>query len=198
MSFTLTGVELPVRLRPLQPMSDDDLLRFCSDNGDLTIEREPDGDLVILTPSNLHTSHKNLRIGLLLDEWAEKDGRGLAFDSNGGFTLPDTAMRAPDAAWLSNERWNALPPGEQDRFSRVVPEFIIELRSPSDSLPGLQLKMQSWIGNGVQLAWLIDPFKKAVTIYRPDREPEYLDSIWQVAGEGPVAGFVLPLDRIFA
>lgn len=178
-------------------MSDDELMQFCAQNEPLNVEREPDGSLLIMTPSNLNTSRKNVYIARMLDEWAEEDGRGVAFDSNGGFTLPDASMRSPDASWLANLKWESLSPEEQERFSHITPDFVIELRSPSDRLRETQRKMEMWIGNGVQLAWLIDPTERVVTIYRPGREPERLDTISQVTGEGPVAGFILPLDRIF-
>ena len=107
-------------------------------------------------------------------------------------------MRSPDAAWLSLEKWNALSPEDQERYAPVCPEFIIELRSPFDSLPELERKMHQWISNRAELAWLIDPLEQAVTIYRPHRSPERQRNGTEVVGEGPVEGFVLSLRRIFA
>ena len=151
-----------------------------------------------MTPAGGVTSNRNLYIGRILDAWTEEDGHGIAFDSSVGFTLPDNSMRSPDAAWVSLDRWNSVSFAERERFAKVTPEFVIELRSPSDTLPTCDRKMHIWMRNGVEVAWLIDPSARTVTIYRRGREAERFDSISQVAGEGPVAGFVLPLDRIFA
>ena len=197
MEFALTGLSLPLRIRPAVPMTDDELMAFCAKNDFYAIEREPDGELLVMTPAGSGTGRRNTSIIRHLDEWAENDGRGIAFDSNTGFTLPDGSMRSPDAAWLPQATWDALSPQDRARFAPVCPQFVIELRSPSDSLAELQAKMEMWIRNGALLAWLIDPQEKAVTIYRPGQKPERLDTISQVSGEGPVAGFVLPLDRVF-
>ena len=118
-------------------------------------------------------------------------------DSNGGYRLADGSVRAPNAGWITPQRLQRVTREQRDTFQPGAPDFAVELRSPSDPLRELQEKMQVWIRNGVQLAWLIDPEQRAATIYRPGREPERLDTISQVAGEGTVAGFVLPLDRIF-
>jgi Uma2 family endonuclease len=140
----------------------------------------------------------NVRIGRLLDEWAEADGRGIVTDSNGGYTLPDGSMLAPDAAWVSNERWQALSDEDQARFALICPDFVIELRPPSDKLPDLHAKMEQWIANGAEVAWLIDPIEKSVTIYRPGDQPEHLPHPTSVQGTGPIAGFELLLSRIWA
>ncbi len=151
-----------------------------------------------MTPSGFKTSNINIRISRLLDEWAEADGRGIATDSNGGYTLPDGSMRAPDAAWVANHRWQALSKEDQGRFAPICPDFVIELRSPTDRLPDLQAKMEMWIANGAEVAWLIDPIEKAVTIYRPGEQPEVLAQPTSVQGTGPIAGFELVLARIWA
>ena len=123
--------------------------------------------------------------------------RGKSFGSNAGFTLPDGSMRSPDAAWLSLERWNALARKEQTRFGHVSPEFVIELRSESDGLAELQDKMRMWIANGVELAWLIDPKRKVVEIYRPGESAEVHQNPTSVQGTGPVRGFELIISRVW-
>ena len=178
-------------------MNDDELLRFCAANGDLRVEREPNGEILLMTPANIKTSKMNTRIVRLLDEWAEADGRGIATGPDGGYTLPDGSMRAPDAAWTVNTRWNALSDQDQGRFAPICPDFIIELRSPSDSLKDLNLKMQQWVANGAQLAWLIDPIERSVTIYRPNQQPEQLIDLTSVQGNSPISGFELVLSRIW-
>jgi len=197
MSLELTAAQLPFRFRPEQPMSDQDLLSFCARNDFMRVEREANGEILVMTPANSKTSKMNIRIGRLLDEWAEADGRGFAFDSSGGFTLPDTSMRNPDAAWIERSRWEALSNEEQSSFAPICPDFVIELRSPSDRLVMVEAKMEMWIANGAQVAWLIDPAQEIVTIYRPGESPEVLHEPSSVQGSGPVAGFELVMARVW-
>ena len=197
MNFALNEIELPIRLITERPMSDFELMRFCAANETLRVEREPTGEILVMTPAGNKTSRMNMRICRILDEWAEADGRGIATDSNGGYTLPDGSMRAPDAAWVANTRMQLLSEEDQARFAPICPDFVIELRSPSDSLKELQAKMEQWIANGAEVAWLIDPIDKAVTIYRPGDAPEHLTHPTSVQGTGPITGFELVLSRIW-
>jgi Uma2 family endonuclease len=198
MNLAFKETELPVRLRFERPMTDDELLRFCEANEVLRVERDANGEILVLTPANSNISKMNLRIGRLLDEWAEDDDRGVAFDSSGGFTLPDGSMRNPDAAWILRKRWDALTPEQQSSFAPVCPDFVLELRSPSDKLADVEAKMEMWIANGSEVAWLIDPERKAVEIYPPDDSPEVLNNPTSVQGTGPVAGFELVMARVWA
>jgi Uma2 family endonuclease len=197
MNVALSEADLPVRLCFGRILTDEELWSFCSINEQLRVERDANGELILMSPTGLEGSNSNAGIIAELFVWARQDGRGKVFDSNGGFTLPDGSMRIPDAAWLSQHRWNALPRTEQKRFGHIVPEFVIELRSESDRLPELQEKMRMWIANGVEVAWLIDPIEKAVTIYRPGDQPEHLDHPTSVQGTGPIAGFELVMSRIW-
>jgi len=197
MNFALSEIELPVRLRFERPMTDDELMRFCAENELVRVERERNGEILVMTPAGFGTGKMNSRIVRLLDEWAESDGRGVVTDSNAGYTLPDGSMRAPDVAWVANRRWQALSKEDQRRFAPICPDFVIELRSPSDKLPDLHAKMAQWIANGAQVAWLIDPEEKSVTIYRPGDQPEHLVHATSVQGTGPIAGFELVLSRIW-
>jgi len=198
MNLALSEIELPVRLSFERPMTDDQLMRFCAVNDVLRVEREPNGEILVMTPAGSGTGRINIRIGRFLDEWAETDARGVAFDSSAGFTLADGSMRSPDAAWILSRRWDGLSEQDQSRFAPICPDFIIELRSPSDKPPALQVKMEQWIANGAEVAWLIDPIEKAVTIYRPGDQPEHLAHPTSVQGTGPIAGFELVLARIWA
>lgn len=197
MEAMLSGIPLPAWIRLARPMTDEEFVRFSDENKPLKMEREPNGDLLIMTPAGIRTGNRNSRIVRYLDIWADEDGRGLAFDSNTGFTMRDGAIRSPDAAWLSQEKYDSLSPDETERFGQVCPEFIIELVSPSQTASELDPKMRDWISNGVELGWLIDSSERTISIYRPNLETERLVGISRVIGEGPVAGFVLPLDRIF-
>jgi Uma2 family endonuclease len=171
--------------------------RFCAANDFLRVERDANGEILVMTPAGTKTSRMNSRITRLLDEWAEQDGRGIAVDSNGGFTLPDGSVRAADAAWVARNRWDALSDADQARFAPICPDFIIELRSPSDNLADLIKKMEQWIANGVQLGWLIDPESQTVSIYRPNEQPETLTHPTSIQGHGIMAGFELVMDRIW-
>lgn len=121
----------------------------------------------------------------------------MALGPNSGVTLPDGSVRAADAAWVSWERWNALTHEQQKGFAPICPQFVIELRSESDSLPQLQEKMRLWLANGAELAWLIDPSRKVVEIYRLGKPVELQEGYTAVYGEDPVGGFVLELSRIW-
>jgi Uma2 family endonuclease len=199
MNFALSEIELPVRLRMERRMTDAQLLRFCSVNEPLQVERDSNGDLIVMSPTFSDGGSVELDIATELNIWARADGRGKVFGASAGFTLPDTSMRSPDASWILLERWNALT--EQQRknsFSPICPEFVIELRSQKDRLKVLQEKMQMWISNGAELAWLIDPIRRAVEVYRPGEETEIHENPTSVQGSGPVRGFELVLSRIWS
>jgi Uma2 family endonuclease len=197
MNFAVHDIVLPARLRLERPMTDNELFKFCARNELLQVERDANGDLILMWPTGLEGGGADLEIGTDLTIWARKDGRGKSFGSNAGFTLPDGSMRSPDAAWLSWERWNALAPKERERFGHVTPEFVIELRSKSDKLPTLQKKMRMWIANGVDLAWLVDPKRRVVEVYRPGEAAEVHENPSSVQGDGPVRGFELVMTRVW-
>ena len=198
MQIAIPDLALPLHLRTEHSLTDDDLMRFCVANEVLGVERESNGELLLMSPAGNQTSSRNAWLIFQLTRWADGDGRGLTFDSNGGFTLPDGSMRSPDAAWIAWPRWNAQSAEDKQRFAPLCPEFIIELRSLSDSLSDAHSKMRMWIANGAELAWLIDPERKVVEIYRPGQEPEITEGASAVEGEGPVSGFVLELARLWA
>ncbi len=189
---------LPIVIRPIVEMDDDDLFEFCHQNADLRIERTREGELIVMPPTGGETGNRNFEIAVALGQWAKQDGSGLGFDSSTGFILPNRAQRAPDAAWITKERWFALPPEKRAKFPPIVPDFIIELRSPSDELADLIEKMEEWIGNGVRLGWLIDPFERRVHVHRPNVEPEVLEEPASVSGNPVLPGFVLRVDDLWA
>lgn len=178
-------------------MTDDQLVKFCADNGDLRIELTAERKLIVMPPANPETSSKNYSINGELYVWSKQDGTGVGFESSAGFTLPNGAVRSPDASWMSKERWEAVPEDDKRRFSHVAPDFVAELRSPSDSLAILQNKMEEYIENGVRLGWLIDPFQRQVHIYRPGQTVEVLEYPASVSGESVLPGFVLNLQEIW-
>jgi Uma2 family endonuclease len=129
--------------------------------------------------------------------WTESTGGGVAFGSNAGFNLPDGSCLSPDAAWLAMGRWNALTAEEQAGFPPVCPEFVIEIRSRSDSRRLLETKMQLWLENGAQVAWLIDPVDSEVLIYEAGLPVQVLQRPEMLRGSGPVTGFRLPCARLW-
>jgi Uma2 family endonuclease len=200
MELVLPDIEAlaSARIETERPMTDDEFWCYCSRLPDnLRVEREPNGDIIIMPPAGGESSNRNIHISAQLDVWAIKDGGGEAFDSNANFILPSGAARGPDAAWISNARLATLSSEQKRRFLPLCPDFVVELKSPSDRLPRLKAKMEEWIENGAQLGWLIDPDTRAVYIYRQGAKPEELKDADSVAGEGPVAGFVLDLRRIW-
>jgi Uma2 family endonuclease len=197
MNVALPEIDQPVRLRFERPMTDEELMRFCAANEMVRVERDANGELILMSPTGTGTGRTNSELNLQLALWARETNSGATFDSNAGFTLPDGSMRSPDAAWIAWPRWNALTKEEQDGFAPICPEFVIELRSPSDSLSELQAKMRLWVANGAEVAWLVDPSRKTVEVYRPGREAEVLEGGSAVEGDGPVAGFVLELGRVW-
>jgi Uma2 family endonuclease len=197
MNLALPEIDQPVRLHFDCPMTDEELMRFCAENELLRIERDANGEIIVMSPAGGGSSYKNNNISSQLFRWAEDTGSGITFDSNAGFKLRDGSMRSPDAAWLPWARWNALTVEQQETFVPVCPEFVIELRSPSDRLAPLQAKMLAWIANGAELAWLIDPSRKMVEIYRPGQKMEEQEGQSAVYGEGAVGGFVLELGKVW-
>jgi Uma2 family endonuclease len=178
-------------------MTDDELLRFCAANDGLRVERAANGEILVMTPAGSKTGKKNADVIIDLGMWNRENDRGVVFESNTGFTLPDGSMLSPDAAWVDRRRWEALSDRDQERFAPICPDFVIELRSPSDNLSELQAKMLQWIANGAQLAWLIDPIEQEVSIYRPGESPEVHHHPTSVQGSGVMAGFELVMARIW-
>ena len=178
-------------------MTGDQLVQFCADNRDLRIELTAERELIIMAPANPTFGFQNGSLSGELYIWTKRDGTGLTFDSSSGFTFPNGAMRAPDASWIFRERWESVPDDDRLRFSRIAPDFVAELRSPSDTLSMLQAKMAEYIENGVRLGWLIDPFQRQVHVYRPGQAVEILDGPETVSGDPVLSGFMLNLLEIW-
>ncbi len=189
----------PVILNPSRvPMTDDEFVAFCEQYEDCFVECTAEGEIIITPPSYPKMSRRNAEIGVQLGMWAEKDGRGSGYDASSGFVLPNGARRSPDVSWIREDRVTALPEEQQEGFYHLCPDFVIELRSTTDRINRLKAKMEEYIANGAELGWLIDPKERTIWIYRPGRAPESIANPERVAGEGPVAGFVLELADIWA
>lgn len=171
--------------------SDDELFAFCQANPELRIERDETGHIIIMPPTGLEGSFTNNNLQTEVSIWNRKAKGGRASDSNGGYTLPDTSMRAPDVGWVSKERLMSVLPEDLKKFAHVCPDFVIEVQSESDNLKELQAKMGKWLTNGVRLGWLVDPQAQTTTIYRPNGDPETKPFTETLSGEDVLVGFTL-------
>lgn len=140
--------------------------KLCGSIDNIGLERTKEGKVIMHAPSGGFTSRANSEILRQLANWCVEYGQGHVYDSNGGFVLPDTSIMAPDAAWVSPERLALLKPSAGEHLLPLCPDFVIELRSASDSLKEQKTKMERWIDNGILLGWLIDPKTKTVYVYR--------------------------------
>ena len=171
--------------------------KIATANRDLRLEKNAQGQLIIMPPTGGSTGKKNFYLAGQLFVWNESSQLGVAFDSSTAFHLPNGANRSPDVAWIRKEKWEQLTPDQQDDFAPICPDFVIELRSKTDSLKPLREKMQEYIQNGLTLGWLIDPKGKTVEIYRRNREVEILQHPISLSGEDILPNFVMDLQQVF-
>jgi len=186
-----------LQMQPDVMMTDDQFFDFCQLNRDFRIERNVFGDLLIMSPTGSETDERNFDLIGQLWIWTKQNGTGVGFGSSGGFTLPNGAIKSPDAAWIQRSRWEAIPSEQRKKFAPICPEFVIELRSETDNLKLLQDKMQEYIDNGTELGWLIDRKQRKVFIYRPQLPVEELDHPLTLSGENVLPGFILDLSQIW-
>ncbi|MEO1760730.1 MAG: Uma2 family endonuclease [Cyanobacteria bacterium J06629_18] len=186
-----------LKFHPVISMTDEQLFDFCQLNKDFHIERKATGEIVINFLTDSENSQRNFELIGQLGIWTKQDGTGIGFGSSGGFTLPNGAVRSPDAAWIKKVYWKAIPQDKRKKFAPICPEFVVELRSESDSLKVLQDKMVEYINNGTKLGWLIDRKERKVYIYRSDNRVEELDNPSTLSGEDVLSGFVLDLSSIW-
>lgn len=163
----------------------------------MRIERTTDGEVTVRPPAFSDTGNRNFKAALQLGIWAEQSGSGEGFDSSSGFTLLNGATRSPDAAWIRSEGWNALSDEQQSSFAPICPNFVIELRSASDTLISLPEKMQEYLENGAQLGLLIDRKNRTVHVYRPGQSPEILADPLAVDCSPELPGFSLLMAKIW-
>lgn len=178
-------------------LSEHDYLAFCRANPGLRCERTAEGEIVIVPPAGGEGAYRSGDAFMQLGQWARQDHRGRVFDSSVEFILPDGSALSPDASWVSNDALQRLTREERREFLRLSPEFVIEVMSPSDRLKPAKAKMERWIKNGVQLAWLIDGDHETVYVYRKGRNAVTRRGLQQLAAEGPVKGFVIQLAAIW-
>ena len=186
-----------LNLHPVVELTDDQFYELCLANRDLRLERTATGEIIIMPPAGGETGHRNIKISFQVQSWSSQNDLGIAFDSSTGFKLPNGAERAPDASWIKCDRWNSLNTEQKRKFPPLCPDFVIELRSETDSIKTLQLKMLEYMDNGAKLGWLIDPKTQKVEIYRLEKQVEILQNHATLSGEDVLPGFVLNLSPIF-
>jgi Uma2 family endonuclease len=184
-------------LTTLGTMSDQQFYDFCRTNPELQIERNANGTVIVMAPAAADTGNRNIKIATQIENWSEANGQGLAFDSSAGFTLTNGATRSPDAAWILSTQWDALSAEEQASFAPIVPDFVVELRSSSDTLISLQTKMDEYRDNGVRLGLLIDRKNRQVYVYRTGQEIEVLSQPDVVNCEPEMLGFELKMGKVW-
>jgi Uma2 family endonuclease len=188
---------LTLSLDSIIEITDEQFFQICQRNSELRFERNAVGDISIMTPAGSMTGMYNADFNGYLWCWNQQKKLGYNFDSSAGFTLPNRAMRSPDAAWILKARWEALTPHQQSRFAPICPDFVMELLSPSDSLKVAQAKMAEYQDNGARLGWLIDRRVRNVEIYRinhlGEKSVEVLQSPSSLPGEDVLEGFVFDL-----
>ncbi|NJO77945.1 MAG: Uma2 family endonuclease [Cyanobacteria bacterium RM1_2_2] len=189
---------LIVNLAPVIELTDEAFYQLCRNNSDLRFERTAKGELIIMPPVGGEGGKREADLIFELVAWNRQAQLGVVFSSSAGFKLPNGSDRSPDAAWVRQARWDALPPEQRRRFPPLAPDFVIELRSETDEWATLQAKMREYMENGVLLGWLIDPQNRRVEIYRPHQPPEILEHPSSLTEDTLLPGFVLNLSRIFA
>ncbi|HEX5876194.1 MAG TPA: Uma2 family endonuclease [Pyrinomonadaceae bacterium] len=201
MSRNLTSADpcIPPELIALthQVFTPEQFEELCAEYTELPLELTSTGEIVIMPLTGVETGRRNANLTYQLELWSRTDSTGFCCDSNTAFVLPNNACRSPDAAWVKREKLEHLTKDERERFGRFSPDFVVELRSRSDRLTELRNKMLEWIENGVSLAWLIDPFKRKVYVYRPNEELVILDNPESVSGDPLLPGFTLDLTELW-
>lgn len=180
-----------LRLRPVIELSGDQLLELSSLNDDLRLELTAEGELIVMTPAGGESGRRNFELAVQIGTWTKRDGTGVAFDSSTGFTLPNGAIRAPDAAWVERSRYEVLTPEQREKYPPLCPDFVVEVRSPIDRLSTLQEKMVEYVENGARLGLLLDPARKRVYVYKPGEPVRELADPEEVSADPVLPGFVL-------
>jgi len=179
-------------------ISDEQFEEVVQHNPEYSFEQTLQGELVVMPPTGGTSGKRNFNLIGQFGAWVEQNLElGEGFDSSTLFKLPNGAKRSPDASWVKRDRWEALTKKEQDGYAPLCPDFVIELRSPTDSLDELQAKMHEYMSNGARLGWLIDPLSLQVFIYRQGRAVETVSSPSMLFGEDVLPGFTLNLSRIW-
>jgi Uma2 family endonuclease len=188
--------QVPFVMRPARALTDDELERFCERQEVLHIEKEPNGELDVRLISGTTTGMVGGGILCALGNWNEGSKAGQVLP-NVGYFLADGSMRGPRISWISEALWVEHKARKEDGFIYGAPSFVVEVVSFQRTPGEWRSRMEMWIRNGVELAWLFDPSRKTVEIYRPGQAMEEQVGHSAVYGEGPVGGFVLELGKVW-
>ncbi|MDJ0798765.1 MAG: Uma2 family endonuclease [Calothrix sp. MO_167.B12] len=188
---------LTLNLNSVIKLTTEQFYQLCQENPDLKLERNAQGELIVMPPTGGETGRSNANLILQVASWNEENQLGEVFDSSTGFTLPSGADRSPDVSWVEKSRWQALTQEQKEKFIPLCPDFVIEILSPNDSLKRTQNKMQEYMKNGCRLGWLINRKKQEVEIYRLGQEVEVVTLPQIISGENILPGFVLNLQKIW-
>ncbi|ACT94200.1 protein of unknown function DUF820 [Dyadobacter fermentans DSM 18053] len=187
---------MPRTLKTVTPMSEDEFFEFCQVNDTLEFERDSHGNIIVMSPTTMSTSSLNFRIGGVMFKWFEQTGLGEFLDSSSGFTLPNGAVRSPDISWVSPERLINLDEEEREKFAHVCPDFVVEIRSKSDSKQYVLEKMTEYIQNGTRLGWMVDRFDRKVYVFREDGSVSTEDFDAVLSGENVLPGLTVDLGTL--
>ncbi|MFN3286080.1 MAG: Uma2 family endonuclease [bacterium] len=187
---------MSVRIDLLRPVTDEELLELSERNPGYQFERTADGRLVV-SPTGMEGGRRSAEVVGQLREWNTRTGSGVVFDSSTGFRLPDGSLLSPDAAWASRERWRALPAEQRETFGPFCPDVVFEVRSSTQTPDELRDKLRVYLSNGAQVAVLVDPYARAVEVYRPGRAPELHRDPERVPLDPELPGFELDLRPVF-
>ncbi|NJK99155.1 MAG: Uma2 family endonuclease [Spirulinaceae cyanobacterium SM2_1_0] len=190
--------QLALDLSPLAQLDPAQFYALCAANPDLRLERTANGELIAMPPTGGETGRRNASINAQLWLWNQQTERGEVFDSSTGFSLPNGADRSPDAAWLDHARWQAIAPEQRERFVPLCPDFVIEILSPTDSLPKAQAKLCEYVENGCRWGWLLARRTQLAEVYRPNQSVEMLSAPLSLSGDPLLPGFVLDLSRFWS
>jgi Uma2 family endonuclease len=186
-----------INLDVISKIDDEQFYQLCCSNPELILERNQQGELIIMSPTGGETGSYNSELNAEFVIWNRQHKLGVIFDSSTCFKLPKGSNRSPDVAYVNKENWDKLTDEEKSKFPPLAPDFVLELMSKTDSLQDIQEKMQEYMDNGVKLGWLINPAEKQVEIYRQKQKKEVLNHPRSISGENILPDFILDLSILW-
>ena len=169
---------------------------LCIDNPDLRLELTRDRKLIVMAPTGGESGEKNGTLFARVWNWNDRTKLGRVFDSSTGydFIAIGGGKISPDVSWIEKSRLEGI---NIKGFIKVVPDFVIELRSATDRLKAVKTKMLEYQTLGVQLGLLINPQDREVEIYRLGQEPEILAAPPSVKCNEILPNFTLDMSEIW-
>lgn len=171
------------------------LFQLSHDNPLYFFEYSAKGELIVMPPTGSESNQGEQGINYSLFGWG-LDNPGRTYSQTVTFQLPSDARYMPDAAWITQERFDNLTEEERNNIIVGAPDFVVEVRSRTDRVADGLSKMQEWMDGGARLGWYIDPYRRRVYVYRVAREAEILDDPETLSGEDVLPGFVFEVRRL--